>query len=195
MIVLDRCFISNFSYIYFRKNSKIFCKIISRLTGYITTTESKYSTRLLVNYKFEKSKEELIDFESEVEGLHDGVRTSLVGMAKWNTTAYKKYNFKASIDYKRVLGHIELGLNINNAVDFIDPKYDLGIRVTLIKTEPEDKESNSKTNFAIEVTRPISKINYKFMIKYVCFKQHNSNSNVADGIQVFFLIINYSDLG
>lgn len=140
-------------------------KFKARLTGYLTTTGSKYSTRLLVNYKFSQSKEELIDVESELEGLHDGVRTSLVGMAKWNTTAYKKYNFKANIDYKRVLGHIELGLNINNAVDFVDPKYDLGIRVSLIKTEPEDRDSSTKTNFAIEVTRPISKINYKFMIK------------------------------
>lgn len=137
----------------------------ARMTGYITTTDSKFTTRLLVNYKFMESKEEVIDFESELESLHDGYRTSLVGMAKWNSTAYQKYNFKANIDYKRVLGHIELGLNINNAIDFVDPRYDLGIRLTFIKTDTEDKEFNSRTSFAIEVTRPISKINYKFMIK------------------------------
>lgn len=141
-------------------------KFNARLTGYITTTDSKYTTRLLVNYKFmEERKEEIIDFESELESLHDGYRTSLVGMAKWNSTAYQKYNFKANINYKRVLGHIELGLNINNAVDFVDPKYDLGIRLTFIKTDTEDKELNSRTSFSIEVTRPISKINYKFMLK------------------------------
>lgn len=140
-------------------------KFKARMTGYITTTDSKFSTRLLVNYKFMQSKEELIDFESEIEGLHDGYRTSLVGMAKWNTTAYQKYNFKANINYKRVLGHIELGLNVNNAVDFVDPRYNLGIRLALIKTEPDDKEFNSRTNFTIEVTRPISRINYKFMVK------------------------------
>lgn len=86
-------------------------------------------------------------------------------MAKWNSTAYQKYNFKANINYKRVLGHMELGVNINNAVDFVDPKYDLGIRVTFIKTDPEDKEFNSRTTFSVEITRPISKIDYKFMIK------------------------------
>lgn len=135
------------------------------MTGYITTTDSKISTRLLVNYKFMESKQEIIDFESELEGLYDGYRTSVVGMAKWNTTAYQKYNFKANINFKRVLGHIELGLNINNAVDFIDPRYNLGIRLALIKTEPDDKEFNSRTNFSIEIIRPISKINYKFMVK------------------------------
>lgn len=140
-------------------------KFNARLTGYITTTDSRISTRILVNYKFMDNKEELIDVESEFEGLHDGYRTSLVGMAKWNSTKYQRYNFKANINYKRVLGHIELGLNLNNAVDFIDPKYNLGIRLALIKTEPDDREFNSRTNFTIEITRPISKINYKFMLK------------------------------
>lgn len=86
-------------------------------------------------------------------------------MAKWNTTAYQKYNFKVDVNYKRVLGHIEIGLNLNNAIDFVDPRYNLGIRLTLIKTEPDEKEFNSRTHFAIEITRPISKINYKFMVK------------------------------
>lgn len=140
-------------------------KFKARMSGYITTTDNKFSTHLLVNYKFEKSPEEIIDFESELESFHDGYRSSLVGMAKWNSTAYQKYNFKANLNYKRVLGHLELGLNINNAVDFVDPKYDLGIRMAFIKTDPEDKEFNSRTNFTIEITRPISKIDYKFMIK------------------------------
>lgn len=140
-------------------------KFNARLNGYITTTENKISTRLLVKYKFLQSKEELIDFESELEGLYDGFRTSLVGMAKWNTTAYQKYNLKTNINFKRVLGHIELGLNLNNVNDFTDPKYDLGIRLALIKTEADDKEFNSHTNFFVEVTRPVSKINYKFMVK------------------------------
>lgn len=140
-------------------------KFKARLSGYITMTDNKLTTRLLVNYKFEKSNEEIVDLESELESLHDGYRNSLVGMVKWNTTAYEKYNFKANINYKRVLGHLELGVNINNAADFVDPKYNLGIRMAFIKTDPEDKEFNSRTNFTIEITRPISKINYKFMLK------------------------------
>lgn len=140
-------------------------KFNGRLTGYITTTENKFSNHLVVNYKFKNSTEELIDFESELESLHDGYRTSLVGMAKFNSTQYRRYNFKANLNYKRVLGHLELGLNINNAVDFVDPRYDLGIRVAFIKTDPEDREFNSRTNFTIEIKRPISKIDYKFMIK------------------------------
>lgn len=140
-------------------------KFNGHLSGYVTTTENKFSTRLIANYKFNDSKEERIDFESELEGVQDGYRTSQVGMVKWNSTAYQKYNFKANVNYKRVLGHIDLGININNADDFVDPRYDLGIRIALIKTEPDDKELNSRTNFSIEVTRPISKINYKFMIR------------------------------
>lgn len=140
-------------------------KFKARLSGYIITTENKFSTHLLANYKFENSAEQIIDFESELENLHDGYRSSLVGMAKWNSTIYQKYNFKANINYKRVLGHIELGLNINNADDFVDPKYDLGIRLAFIKTDPEDREFNSRTTFSVEVKRPISKIDYKFMIK------------------------------
>lgn len=140
-------------------------KFKTRLSGYITTTDNKFSTHLLVNYKFENHSEQIIDVESELESLHDGYRTSLVGMTKWNSTAYDKYNFKANLNYKRVLGHIELGLNINNAVDFVDPKYDLGIRVAFIKTDPEDREFNSRTNFTVEIKRSISKIDYKFMIK------------------------------
>lgn len=140
-------------------------KFNGRLTGYITTTDNKFSSHLLVNYKFKNDIEQIIDFESELESLHDGYRTSLVGMAKWNSTAYQRFNFKAHLNYKRVLGHVELGLNINNAVDFVDPKYDLGIRVAFIKTDPEDREFNSRTNFTVEIKRPISKIDYKFMIK------------------------------
>lgn len=137
----------------------------ARLSGYIITTETKFSTRLFANYKFINGTEELIDVESELEGIMDGYRTSQVGMIKWNSTAYRRYNFKANVDYKRVLGHLELGINVNNAEDFIDPKYNLGIRIGFIKTEPDDKEFNSRTNFTIEITRPISKINYKFMIR------------------------------
>lgn len=140
-------------------------KFNARLSGYVTMTETKFSTRLFANYKFNDSNVETIDFESELEGIQDGYRTSQVGMLKWNSTAYQKYNFKGNVNYKRVLGHIDLGINVNNAVDFIDPKYNLGIRIGFIKTEPDDKEFNSRTNFTIEVTRPISKINYKFMIR------------------------------
>lgn len=140
-------------------------KFNGRLSGYITATENKFSARLIANYKFNNSKEETIDFESELEGVQDGYRTSQVGMVKWNSTAYQKYNFKANANYKRVLGHIDLGIDVNNAVDFVDPRYNLGIRIAFIKTEPDDKEFNSRTNFSIEVTRPISKINYKFMIR------------------------------
>lgn len=100
-----------------------------------------------------------------MEGTSDGYKTSQVGMLKWNSTAYQKYNFKANVNYKRVLGHIDLGINVNNAVDFVDPRYNLGVRLSLIQTEPEDREFNSRTNFTIEVTRPISKIDYKFMLR------------------------------
>lgn len=137
----------------------------ARLSGYITTTGTKLSTRLFANYKFMESKEELIDFESEIEGIQDAYRTSQTGMIKWNSTAYQKYNFKANINYKRVLSHIELGINVNNAVDFVDPRYNLGFRIAFIRTEPDDKEFNARTNFTVEVIRPISKINYKFMFR------------------------------
>lgn len=140
-------------------------KFKARLIGYITITDIKFSPRLVVNYKFVGSKEEVIHFESDIESLQEGYRANWIGMAKWNSTAYPKYNFRINMNYKRVLGHIEVDFVLNNAVDFADPRYDLGIRLALIKTEPEDKEFNSRTSFSIEITRPISKINYKFMLK------------------------------
>lgn len=136
-----------------------------QLSGYVTTTESKISTRIFVNYKFTNSTEELIDFESEYDEYQEGYRTNRVAMVKWNSTAYQKYNFKANFNVKRVLSHIEVDMNINNAVDFVDPQYNLDFKIAFIRVESYEKDFNTQTNFIVELTRPISKINYKFMFR------------------------------
>lgn len=140
-------------------------KFQSKLSGYVTVTENKISTRVFVNYKFENSTEELIDFESEYNEYQEGYKTNRFAMVKWNSTAYQKYNFKANFTIKRVLSHIEFDMNINNAVDFVDPKHNLGLKITFIRVEHDEKDFNTETNFIVEVTRPISKINYKFMFR------------------------------
>lgn len=141
-------------------------KFKAQLSGYVTSTKNKLSTRIFVNYKFTNSTEELIDFESEYDEYQEEYRTNRIAMIKWNSTAYQKYNFKANFNIKRVLSHIEVDMNINNAVDFVDPRYNLGLKIAFIRVESDEKSFNTQTNFIVEVTRPISKINYKFMFRY-----------------------------
>lgn len=141
-------------------------KFKAQLSGYVTSTKNKLSTRIFVNYKFTNSTEELIDFESEYDEYQEEYRTNRIAMVKWNSTAYQKYNFKAVFNIKRVLSHIEIDMNINNAIDFVDPKYNLGLKIAFIRVESDEKNFNTQTNFIFEVTRPISKINYKFMFRY-----------------------------
>lgn len=106
---------------------------------------------------------EFIELDSEFGDKTDR-SDRFVGMLKWNTTAYPKYNFKTDFNYTHLQGHVDLGININNAVDLEDPKYNLGMNLVFIRKFIEDK-AISRTLLSLKVVRPVSKLNTKFMVK------------------------------
>lgn len=65
-----------------------------------------------------------------------------------------------------VLGHMEAKLDYNNAVDLIDPNYSLTLRLIFARfNEAPSKTALTKTSLSVELTRPISNVDFKFMIK------------------------------
>lgn len=139
-------------------------KFETGLKGFILKTDLKYTTRLLLNYQFKNRTMEYIELDSEFGKKTDKISGTYTGMVKWNSTAYAKYNFATDFKYTQVLGHIDLMVNINNAVDFVDPRYNLGVHMIVILAS-EDKDYIARSMASLEIVRPISRFDYKFLIK------------------------------
>lgn len=76
------------------------------------------------------------------------------------------YNFASNLTYRHILGHVELKVDINNALDFVDPRYNLGLRIMFARNMPDDQKYNEgRTSLAISMKRPIAKIDYKFTLR------------------------------
>lgn len=134
------------------------------LKGFIMKTDLKYTTRLMLNYQFKNSTAEFIEFDSEFGKKIDKMSGTYTGMVKWNSTAYAKYNFATDFKYTQVLGHIDLMVNVNNAIDLIDPRYNLGVHMIIVLAS-EDKDYIARSMASLEIVRPISLLDYKFLIK------------------------------
>lgn len=139
-------------------------KFESGLKGFILKTDLKYTTRLMLNYQFKNSSIEYIELDSEFGKKTDKIGGTYTGLVKWNSTAYAKYNFAANYKYTQVLGHIDLMVNVNNAVDFVDPRYNLGVHMIIVLAS-EDKDYIARSMASLEIIRPISRFDYKFLIK------------------------------
>lgn len=139
-------------------------KFQTGLKGFILKTDLKYTTRLALNYQFANSTVEYIELDSEFSKKTDKIGGTYTGMVKWNSTAYAKYNFATDFKYTQVLGHIDLMVNVNNAVDFVDPQYNLGIHMIIVVAS-EDKDYIARSMASLEIVRPISRLDYKFLIK------------------------------
>lgn len=139
-------------------------KFETGLKGFILKTDLKYTTRLVLNYRFKNSAVEFIELDSEFGKKTDKIGGTYTGMVKWNSTAYAKYNFAADFKYTQVLGHIDLMVNVNNAIDFVDPLYNLGIHMIIVLAS-EDKDYIARSMASLEIVRPISRLDYKFLIK------------------------------
>lgn len=101
--------------------------------------------------------------QSDLSNLSDKSRTKYFGMLTWNSTAYPKYNFNATVDFYGLLGHLDLKMKINNAVDLVDKDYDLNVRLALLHAMSENE--SPKTQALIQFSRPASKMDYNFTIK------------------------------
>lgn len=139
-------------------------KFETGLKGFILKTDLKYTTRLVLNYQFKNSTMEYIELDSEFGKKSDKISGTYTGMVKWNSTAYAKYNFATDFKYTQVLGHIDLMVNVNNAVDFVDPRYNLGVHMIIVLAS-EDKDYIARSMASLEIVRPISRLDYKFLIK------------------------------
>lgn len=106
-----------------------------------------------------------VDFEGEWIDRSQ-TASKYMGYMKINSTAYPLYNFASNLTYRHILGHIELKLDVNNAVDFVDPRYTLGCRLMFARNMPDDQKYNEgRTSLTVSVKRPISNINYKLTLR------------------------------
>lgn len=139
----------------------------AQLSGNIVNTQLTSSAKLEFDYRFQEGKLEKVDFESE---WVDRSQTASKYMCyvKINSTAYPMYNFASNVTFRHILGHIEAKLDVNNAVDFVDPKYTTGVRLMFARNMPDDHKYNEgRTSLAISLKRPASNLNYKFTLRYV----------------------------
>uniref|UniRef100_A0A7G3AUB2 Putative lipoprotein n=1 Tax=Lutzomyia longipalpis TaxID=7200 RepID=A0A7G3AUB2_LUTLO len=150
-------------------------RLQAKLTGYITETEASLSTKLAIEYRFLDQKVERVDFQGDIANRSQKGRTDYQGSAKLRTTAYEKYNFASNMKYVSAMGHAEWLLNVNNAKDLVNPDYNLGIRMVFARFHHVE---NGRTTASIEITRPISKTDLKFMIKYEEKVKNGSEHNV-----------------
>lgn len=89
-----------------------------------------------------------------------------MGYVKLNSTAYPVYNFASNLTFSHILGHFELKVDVNNAVDFVDPKYTLGLRLMIARQMPDDQKYNEgRTSIVASMKRPVSNIDYKFSLR------------------------------
>lgn len=138
----------------------------TELAGSITRRELSLSTNLKADYKFMDGPTQTIEFEADLNNRGQKFRSDVNGAVKWKSTAYPKYNFAGDFTFVSLSGHVDLQININNAVDFVDPNYTLGIRLVLVQSNPENPNNEeSHTTAFIEVKRKISNIDCKFMVK------------------------------
>lgn len=106
---------------------------------------------------------ESIEMELETQNLSQQLQQKHYGMLTWNSTAYPKYNFNATATYNNRLGHFDVKLKINNAKDFLDKDYDLNVRLSLLRASNEN--NFPQTQAIIQLSRPISHMDYSFVIK------------------------------
>lgn len=103
--------------------------------------------------------------QTDLSNLGDRSRTKYLGMLMWKSTAYPRYNFNSSFSFHALLSHVDVKIKINNAADLVDKDYDLNIRLAFLHAMLMNE--NPKTEALIQISRPISKIDYNFTIKYV----------------------------
>ncbi|XP_055713060.1 uncharacterized protein LOC129807664 isoform X2 [Phlebotomus papatasi] len=150
-------------------------RLQAKLSGYITETEASVSTKLAMEYRFLDQKVERLEFQGDIANRSQKARTDYQGSAKLKTTAYEKYNFASNMKYVSAMGHAEWRLNFNNAKDLINPDYNLGVRMIFARFHHID---NGRTTASIEITRPVSKTDLKFMIKYEEKAKNGSEHNI-----------------
>lgn len=100
--------------------------------------------------------------QTDLSNQSDKSRNKYFGMLIWNSTAYPKYNFNTTVDFYALLSHLELKIKFNNAVDLLDKDYDLNIRLAFVHSM--SKNENPKTQALVQISRPISKMDYNFTI-------------------------------
>lgn len=110
---------------------------------------------------------ETVEIEGELSNRSQRTRTEFLGSLKLNSTAYKQFNFASNLSFVSLLGHIETNVNFNNAPDLIDPSHTCSIRLMFARINNEDKKlEGTSTEALLEVKRPKSKVDWRFLIRY-----------------------------
>ncbi|GAB0088507.1 uncharacterized protein DMENIID0001_029540 [Sergentomyia squamirostris] len=150
-------------------------RLQAKMTGYVTETEASLSTKATIEYRFLDQKIETVEFQGDIANRSQKSKTDYQGSAKLKTTAYEKYNFAGNMRYISAMGHADWRLNFNNAKDLVDPAYNLGVRIIFARFHQMD---SGRTTASIEIVRPVSKTDLKFMVKYEEKVKNGSEHNV-----------------
>jgi hypothetical protein len=159
--------------------------MMSTCSGHVIISETSLTTKMQYTYKFSGRKEEAIDVDTELANRSQKLRerTEYVGSFKFISSAYSHYNFASGISFISHLGHAETKFEVNNAPDLEDPNYTMTATMTLAKNN--DANMHSRTMFAIEVARPKSSTDLKFLVTYNTYIKNGTDHNV-------FMLVRYA---
>lgn len=136
----------------------------AQLTGHLLKSEVSYSTVMKVDYQFVGTKTETVEIEGEISNRNQKSRTECNGDLKLNSTAYPNFNFASNLTFLALDGHIETAINLNNAPNLVDDNYTLASRLKFIRFNMAEKKEGG-TLLSVELARPVSNIDLKFMIQ------------------------------
>ncbi|EDW03099.1 uncharacterized protein LOC6561417 [Drosophila grimshawi] len=159
-------------------------KLQALVSGNIVQSEVTTSTNMTVNYRFQASKIETINFAGRLVNNGDKSKTEYHGNVKLRTTAYPKLNFASNATWLSLQGHTEGVLTYNNAPDYVNPNYTSMARVIFARSKSEDVLlEGSRTRASLELKVPRSKIDYRILIKHEERSKNGTENNVIIGLK------------
>ncbi|XP_064556915.1 uncharacterized protein Apoltp [Drosophila montana] len=159
-------------------------KLQALVSGNIVQSEVTTSTNMTVNYRFQASKIETINFAGRLVNNGDKSKTEYRGNVKLRTSAYPKLNFASNATWLSLQGHTEGVLTYNNAPNYINPNYTSMVRVIFARSSSEDAIlEGSRTRASLELKLPRSKIDYRILVKHEERSKNGTEHNVIVGLK------------
>ncbi|TDG46759.1 hypothetical protein AWZ03_006806 [Drosophila navojoa] len=159
-------------------------KLQALVSGNIVQSEVTTSTNMTVNYRFQASKIETINFAGRLVNNGDKSKTEYRGNVKLRTTAYPKLNFVSNATWLSLQGHTEGFLTYNNAPDYINPNYTSLIRVIFARSSSENVTlEGSRTRASLELKLPKTNIDYRILVKHEERSKNGTEHNVIVGLK------------
>ncbi|KAH8395625.1 hypothetical protein KR222_003717 [Zaprionus bogoriensis] len=159
-------------------------KLQALISGNIVQSEVTTSTNMTVNYRFQASKIETINFAGRLVNSRDKSLSEYRGNMNLRTTAYPKLNFASNVTWLSLQGHTEGVVTYNNAPDYTNPNYTSLLRVIFARSHSEDNIlEGSRTRASLELKLPRSNIDYAIVVKHEERSKNGTEQNVIVGLK------------